>query len=106
MNGYYAIVEKDADSAFGVRFPDVEGCFSASDEENRVLPNAIEALSLHLKGMAAYPPPRALEAITGDPDIRSALRNGGYLVYVPRIVSQNRPVRVDLSFGDSLAALT
>lgn len=43
---YYAIVHKDGDSAFGVTFPDLPGCFSAADREADIVPNAMEALAL------------------------------------------------------------
>ena len=49
MPTYFALVEKDTDSAFGISFPDVPGCFSAADEADDVLRNAIEALELHLE---------------------------------------------------------
>ncbi|BAI95836.1 conserved hypothetical protein [Sphingobium indicum UT26S] len=46
MKYFYAVVHKDADSAFGVSFPDLPGCFSAADRLEDVLPNAVEALEL------------------------------------------------------------
>ena len=44
MRTYFALVDKDPDSAFGIRFPDIPGCFSAADSANDVVPNATEAL--------------------------------------------------------------
>jgi predicted RNase H-like HicB family nuclease len=41
-----ALVHKDSDSAFGVQFPDLLGCFSAADEMEDLVGNAVEALSL------------------------------------------------------------
>lgn len=46
MTQYIALVHKDEDSAYGVTFPDLPGCFSASDDLEHVIPNAIEALGL------------------------------------------------------------
>ena len=46
---YFAIVHKDEDSAYGISFPDVPGCFSAADREEDIIANAIEALSLYFE---------------------------------------------------------
>jgi predicted RNase H-like HicB family nuclease len=43
---YIALVHNDLDSAFGVQFPDVPGCFSAADDMDDLISNATEALSL------------------------------------------------------------
>ncbi len=40
MKYFYALVHKDDDSAFGVTFPDLPGCFSAADRIEDVVPNA------------------------------------------------------------------
>ena len=42
---YVAVIEKNTDSAYGVRFPDLPGCFSAADTVDEVMRNAIEALA-------------------------------------------------------------
>jgi HicB_like antitoxin of bacterial toxin-antitoxin system len=46
MTHYIALVHKDTDSAFGVQFPDVIGCFWAADNMDDLVANAMEALSL------------------------------------------------------------
>lgn len=46
VEGYRAVLDKDADSAFGVTFPDLPGCFSAADTVEDIIPNSLEALSL------------------------------------------------------------
>ncbi len=51
MKSYLAIVEKDQGSALGVSFPDIPGCFSAADEQETVMANAIEALQLWAEDM-------------------------------------------------------
>ncbi len=40
MSTYFALVHKDAGSAFGIQFPDLPGCFSAADELNDIFRNA------------------------------------------------------------------
>ena len=37
MNTYFALVHKDAGSAYGISFPDLPGCFSAADEDAEVV---------------------------------------------------------------------
>ena len=44
MKIYYGIVHKDEDSAYGVQFPDLPGCFSAADTAEEIIPNASEAV--------------------------------------------------------------
>ncbi len=96
MKTYIAVIDKDAGSAFGAWFPDVPGCFSAADDENAILRNAVEALNLHLEG-AEHPSARGVGIVAHDPDVAEALRNGAYLLAVPLVTKQNRQVRVNLS---------
>jgi predicted RNase H-like HicB family nuclease len=49
---YRAFVEKEEGSAYGVRFPDLPGCFSAADRIEDVFANAIDALALWFEGEA------------------------------------------------------
>jgi predicted RNase H-like HicB family nuclease len=46
MTHYIALVHKDPDSAFGIQFLDMRGCFSAADSMDDLVGNAMEALSL------------------------------------------------------------
>ena len=102
MAGYFAVVEKDQDSAYGVWFPDVEGCFSAADDQKDVLRNAIEALGLHLEDSDGVPASRGLDAITADKEVGEALSKGGYLIYVPLLINLGRPVRVNVSIDKGM----
>lgn len=95
MNYYYAVVHKDADSAYGVHFPDLPGCFSAADDEAALVPNACEALELWFEDADAVSPPRSLQAIrtlaTED------LAAGAFLIAVPHIRRAGRQVRANIS---------
>ena len=94
MQYFYAIVHKDADSAFGVTFPDLPGCFSASDAIDYVLPNACEALELWFED-AEDILPRRLDEIR---DLAAAdLAEGAFIVAVPRITRSGRQVRANIS---------
>ena len=82
MKNYFALVEKDPHSAFGIRFPDIPGCFSAADEAEDIVPNAVKALQLWAEDMPV-PEPSSREAIVALPGILNALAEGSYLVLVP-----------------------
>lgn len=97
MRTYFAVVEKDPDSAFGVSFPDLPTCFSAADEQDGVLANAIEALQL-LAEDTPLPLPSSHADILSLPDVRQALSAGGYLISVPYIDNDSAVVRANVTF--------
>ena len=37
MKTYFAVVSKECDSAYGLWFPDVEGCFAAAEREEDIM---------------------------------------------------------------------
>ena len=94
MKTYFALVHKDRDSAFGVTFPDLPGCFSAADRVEDIVPNACEALDLWFED-AAEVEPRELDVIAAE--VAHDLAAGAFLVAVPRVTSAGKPVRVNLS---------
>lgn len=97
MRVYYAVVEQEGDSAFGVSFPDLPAVFSAADEETDIVTNAIEALRLWAED-EALPEPSAIGEIRDREDVKTALASGGFLVRVPVIEDDTRIVRVNLTF--------
>lgn len=97
MKLYLAIVEQDGDSAYGIRFPDVPGCFSAVDEADGILPNAIEALRLFEED-EALPAPSGQADLVARADVRDALAGGGYLIAVPLIENDTAVVRANVTF--------
>lgn len=70
MRQYIALIHKDADSDYGVSFPDLPGCITAGATLDEARDMAVEALALHLDGLAedgeAIPAPSSLEAIMAD----------------------------------------
>jgi predicted RNase H-like HicB family nuclease len=75
MPSYIALVHKDPDSCYGVQFPDVPGVFSAADEIEDLVPNAVEALELAAEDWeethgAAFPLPRTIDELRQDPEFR------------------------------------
>lgn len=91
---YHAVVHKDEESAWGVQFPDLPGCFSAADELDDVLANASEAVSLYLEGMKA-PTPSPITKIRLM--VADDLAGGAFLLAVPYLTSNSRPTRVNIS---------
>ncbi len=96
MTHYIALVHKDPDSAFGVQFPDVQGCFSAADSMDDLVGNAMEALSLWAED-EAMPKARSIEEIVADPDIASELAAGAFLISVPFAANDARLVTANIS---------
>lgn len=101
---YFAVVEKEPGTEFGVWFPDFPGCVSAATDHTEALRRAAEALQLHVDGMVedgeAIPEPTKWD----DLDVRSDVRpDGGRLVTLVevRIPEQRRLVRVNITI-DSL----
>jgi predicted RNase H-like HicB family nuclease len=94
MTVYHAVVHKDEDSAWGVHFPDLPGCFSAADDLADVQANASAAVMLYLEGEKA-PEPSAIEKIR---DMAADdLAEGAFLLAVPYIYVSNRPQRINIS---------
>ena len=67
MRHYIALIYKDANSDYGVSFPDLPGVISAGRTLDEARAMAAEALAFHLEGLAedgeAVPEPSTLEEI-------------------------------------------
>ncbi len=103
MRTYIAVVHKDADSAFGISFPDVPGCFSAADSRDDILANAIDALAMHLEGLDA-PESRDPVEVAADPDVKADLQEGAFLLAVPHVTMEKKPVRANISIDRGMLA--
>jgi len=101
MKHYFALVEQEEGSAFGITFPDVPGCFSAADDEDDIMKNAIEALSLHLEDID-LPPARSAAELNADPDIRQAILRGSWLMPVALIRNEARQVSANISLDKGM----
>lgn len=96
MTHYIALVYKEKNSAFGVQFPDIPGCFSAADSMDELVANAAEALSLWAED-SALAPPRSVEKIATSKDIARELAEGAFLVAVPFRENDTRVVTANIS---------
>ena len=97
---YIAYLHKDADSDFGVSFPDFPGCITAGktlEEARRLAP---EALTLHIEGMLQdgdkIPEPSTLDKLASDPNRKKAV---AFLVSVEP--AGDRIVRINLTARES-----
>ncbi|WP_213769950.1 type II toxin-antitoxin system HicB family antitoxin [Bradyrhizobium sp. dw_78] len=101
MRHYIGLIHKDADSDFGVSFPDFPGVVTAGTNLDDARAMAEEALTLHIEGLAedgeAIPEPSTLEQVMSDPDNRSGV---AILVSVknapPKIVRVNVTLSGDI----------
>lgn len=104
MTYYIGIVHKDADSSYGIAFPDLPGCFSAGETLDELERNAVQAMELFLDGEdISQFPARDLTAIREglDDDDRDAM-----LLAVPLVRSSGKTVRVNVTLDSgTLAAI-
>jgi predicted RNase H-like HicB family nuclease len=71
MNHYVAIVEDEGpQTAIGLWFPDLPGCFSAGDTIDEAMANAPDAIAAYAESLAAegraLPRPRSLAELRND----------------------------------------
>jgi len=106
-NPYYlAVIENDEDSAFGVWFPDLPGCYSAGDTLQVAMVNARDALRIHVESLddlgKSIPAPRDIDAPVDD--ISDALDSGATLTLVPLLIDAGRSKRLQISMDAGLVA--
>lgn len=105
MRYYVALVHKDPESAFGISFPDLPSVFSAADDEEGIVPNAVDALRL-LAEDEELPAPSSHADILARADVRQELKEGGFLMRVPLIEDDTRTVRANITMeAGTLAAI-
>ena len=103
---YVAVIEKEPDSAFGVWFPDVEGCFSAGDTLEEAVANAAAALRQHTEALESSGrrllAPRTVDDVLRDKDVRASVKAGALLFAVPLLADAGRTVRINVSLDKAL----
>ncbi len=100
MTNYIALIHKEADSDFGVSFPDLPGCVTAGSTLDEARSMAEEALAFHLDGLAEdgepVPEPSSLEDIMSDPT------NADSVAVLVRAPYKQKVVRVNVTFPEEL----
>lgn len=82
MISYCGIVHKDGDSAYGIFFPDLPGCFSAADAQEDLGANAIQAVTLWFED---HDPVPATPADEIERQYADHLNAGATIMRVPRL---------------------
>lgn len=104
MTEYIALIRKDADTDYGVDFPDFPGCVTAGSDLDEALANAREALALHIEGLVEdstdIPEPSTLEAVMADPH-----NAGTVCALVPAPPAKRRSIRFNATMDEGLLAL-
>ncbi len=101
MAAYIALLRKEADSDFGVDFPDFPGCVTAGITLQEARAMAVEALLLHIEGMAVdgevIPEPSTLDEVMADPHHAEAV---AVLIDLP--TRRPRSVRVNIMVPEDI----
>ena len=92
MARYFAILEKEPGTLWGVYFPDVPGCVAAAETADAAVENAEAALKeiaedIMADGLA-LPIARSIEELQADTEVRAALTAGAALVSVPLRITE------------------
>jgi predicted RNase H-like HicB family nuclease len=94
MKTYFALVHHEPGMAYGVTFPDLPGCFSASDDVEGLIGNACEALALWFEDAEEVAPSSAADLASRHAGELSA---GAFLIAVPRVTTAGKLARVNIS---------
>jgi len=96
MRHYIALIHKDANSDYGVSFPDLPGVITAGRTLDEARAMATEALAFHLEGLSedgeADPEPSTLEEI-----MAIAENKDGVAVLVDAPAAEVKSVRVNVT---------
>jgi predicted RNase H-like HicB family nuclease len=103
MRHCIGLIHKDAESDFGVSFPDLPGVVTAGTTLDEARDMAEEALALHIEGLIedgdAIPEPSSLEEIMSDTENRS-----GVAILVSVKNDQPKIVRVNVTLPEDVLA--
>src|ERR1700730_11136049 len=101
MRQYIALIHKEADSDYGVSFPDLPGVITAGSTLDEARDMAAEALAFHLEGLAedgeAIPEPSSLEEI-----MAIAENKDGVAVLIPAPAADVRSVRINITLPEDV----
>jgi predicted RNase H-like HicB family nuclease len=101
MPSYIGLIHKDADSDFGVSFPDFPGVITAGTDLDDARAMAEEALALHVEGLTedgeSIPAPSTLEEVMSDSDNRT-----GVAILVSVKTEQPKAVRVNVTLPEDV----
>ena len=76
MPHYIALIHKDADSCYGVSFPDIPGVITAGGTIDEAMQHAAEVLEFAAEdwnkpdGSKGFPPPRTIDELRADAEFQ------------------------------------
>ncbi|WP_079212733.1 type II toxin-antitoxin system HicB family antitoxin [Brucella pituitosa] len=101
MRNYIGLIHKDADSDYGVSFPDFPGVITAGRDLDEARQMAEEALAFHIEGLVedgeAIPEPSSLEAVMTDPDNKD-----GVAILVALKSETKKAVRINITMQEDI----
>jgi predicted RNase H-like HicB family nuclease len=101
MRQYIGLIHKEADSDFGVSFPDFSGLVSAGTSLDDARAMAEQALAFHIEGLVAdgeaIPEPSSLEEVMNDPNNRD-----GVAILVAVKAEARKAVRVNVTLPEDV----
>jgi predicted RNase H-like HicB family nuclease len=101
MRRYIGLIHKEADSDYGVSFPDFPGVVTVGKSLDSAREMAEEALSFHIEGLVAdgeaIPEPSSLEAIMAELENRD-----GVAILVPVRTEAAKSVRVNVTLPEDV----
>src|SRR6185503_16122036 len=107
MSRYVALIDGKAGN-YGVVFPDLPGCTAMGKTMDEAMANAADALrdwtEVTEEAAGKVPPPRALEAMRRDSEVKRALSAGAGLATVPLVRETGKPVKANLSIDSGVLA--
>lgn len=102
---YVAFIHREADTEFGISFPDFPGCVSIGNTVDEAVRAGCEALALHFEGTVSdgdpIPTPRTIEEINADDEL-AEWRLGADIVFVPLLIDRGSSKRVNISIDRGL----
>lgn len=101
MRNYIGLIHKDADSDYGVSFPDFPGVVTAGTNLDEARAMAEEALALHVEGLVedgeAIPEPSSLENVMSDLENKD-----GVAILVAMKTAAKKAVRVNVTLAEDV----
>jgi predicted RNase H-like HicB family nuclease len=83
MKTYFAILHKDPESAVGVVFPDLPGCFSAGESYDDAIRNAEKALAVYAEAESSadrtLPEPSPFDQLYASREIRDETKDAPFV---------------------------
>jgi predicted RNase H-like HicB family nuclease len=103
---HYIGILDGANDVWGVRIPDVPGCYGGGNTPEAALAAAISALrevaAHHAAEGIALNAPRLVQAIIRDKEAKFNPKAGESLVMVPLLLDRHRPVKANISLDAGL----